>query len=163
VLDHGGNEIEAIAALLHDAVEDAGGIPRLKQIGSRFGQEVAAIVEGCTDSAETPKPPWLKRKLAYVEHAKSASASTKLVSAADKLHNVRAILADYRTLGEKVWGRFKGGKEGSLWYYRALVEVLKCDRTFQLVDEFRRAVDELECLSNGGQRVLVPPANLPEA
>src|ERR1700688_2299782 len=108
VLTHGGDEDEAIAALLHDAVEDQGGKPRLRDIRRKFGPRVAHIVEGCTDADTDPKPPWLERKKAYLHHLRSADASTCLVSAADKLYNAREILDDYRTHRERLWHRFSG-------------------------------------------------------
>src|SRR6266404_2865900 len=113
-MEYGANETEAIAALLHDAVEDCGGAKRLRDIERKFGKAVAKIVDGCTDTDQTPKPPWLERKKAYVAHARLASMPTKLVSASDKLHNVRAILMDYRQEGEKLWSRFSRGKRGAL-------------------------------------------------
>lgn len=106
VLEHGGNETEAIGALLHDAAEDAGGRRTLAAIKRKFGTRVAAIVEGCSDTFESPKPAWLKRKTDYLHHLKTASASVQLVSAADKLHNLQSIAADYREIGEALWGRF---------------------------------------------------------
>ncbi|MFZ1999713.1 MAG: HD domain-containing protein, partial [Candidatus Sulfotelmatobacter sp.] len=99
-LEFGGDEDMAIAALLHDVVEDCGGAPMLKAVKRRFGSRVAKIVDGCTDSDRDPKPPWRERKETYIRHLKSADADTKLVSAADKLHNVRSILSDYREVGE---------------------------------------------------------------
>src|SRR2546421_6101940 len=99
-MEYGANETEAIAALLHDAVEDCGGAKRLRDIERKFGKAVAKIVAGCTDTDETPKPPWRARKEAYVAHLKQASASTRLVSAADKVHNARAILRDLREQGD---------------------------------------------------------------
>ena len=148
VLEHGGTEDEAIAALLHDAIEDQGGIPTGDEIRSRFGQGVHAIVMGCTDAEVKPKPPWRERKEGYIAHVKTAAASVKLVSAADKLHNARAILADERALGEDLWGRFNGGKQGTLWYYRALVTAFRSgdsdDLATRLVDELDRVVTELE-------------------
>ncbi len=122
VLEFGGDEDLAIAALLHDVVEDCGGAPMLKEVRRRFGSRVAKIVDGCTDSDKEPKPPWRERKETYIEHLKSADADTRLVSAADKLNNVRSILSDYREIGESIWDRFNGGREGTLWYYRALLE-----------------------------------------
>jgi (p)ppGpp synthase/HD superfamily hydrolase len=113
-MEYGANETEAIAALLHDAVEDCGGAKRLRDIERKFGRSVAKIVAGCTDTDQTPKPPWLTRKKDYIAHLKGAPLPTQLVSASDKLHNVRAILMSYRTDGEKLWGRFRGGKEGTL-------------------------------------------------
>jgi (p)ppGpp synthase/HD superfamily hydrolase len=120
VLEAGGDEEMAIAALLHDVVEDCGGMPRLREVRKMFGRRVARIVEGCTDCFVEPKPDWVERKRGYLEEAKHADAETRLVSASDKLHNVRTILADYRKDGEAIWVRFNGKKEGTLWYYRAL-------------------------------------------
>ncbi len=120
VLEAGGDEEMAIAALLHDVVEDCGGMPRLREIHKMFGVRVARIVEGCTDSFVEPKPDWIERKRGYLEEVKHADAETRLVSASDKLHNVRTILADYRKDGDAIWARFNGKKEGTLWYYRAL-------------------------------------------
>ncbi len=114
-LEYGANEEEAIAALLHDAIEDQGGATTREEIRHRFGITVVEIVNGCTDADETPKPPWEARKKAYLTHIKNAPPSVLLVSAADKLHNARAILKDYRLLGNSVWQRFKGDKEGTLW------------------------------------------------
>jgi (p)ppGpp synthase/HD superfamily hydrolase len=146
VLEQGASEDEAIAALLHDAAEDQGGRATLEDIRNRFGDAVAEIVEGCTDSWVIPKPPWRTRKEAYLAHLREASASVRLVSAADKLHNARTILSDYRALGESLWSRFTGGREGTLWYYRALVEVLRAAGTTSLVEELDRVVSELEHL-----------------
>jgi (p)ppGpp synthase/HD superfamily hydrolase len=120
VLEAGGDEDTAIAALLHDVVEDCGGMPRLREIRRQFGARVAKIVEGCTDSFGEPKAEWVERKKGYLRELKHADAETRLVSASDKLHNVRTILADYRRDGESIWERFTGKKEGTLWYYRAL-------------------------------------------
>ncbi len=125
VLEDGGGEDEAIAALLHDAVEDQGGRDRLEEIHRRFGDHVARIVEGCTDAETIPKPPWRERKERYIAHLRSASRAVLRVSAADKLHNARAILADYRGLGEPLWERFNGRRDGTLWYYRALTSAFK--------------------------------------
>ena len=147
-IEHGANEDEAIAALLHDAVEDQGGQATAEEIRRRFGDTVAEIVLACSDTDVTPKPPWRERKAAYIAHARTASASVKLVSAADKLHNMRSILTDYRALGDALWDRFKGGKEGTLWYYRALVGALRDERIAVLVDELERAVSELETSVN---------------
>src|SRR5438128_1913298 len=138
-LEYGANETEAIAALLHDAVEDCGGTKRLRDIERKFGKAVAKIVDGCTDTDQIPKPPWLERKKAYVAHVRHASVPTKLVSAADKLHNIRAILMNYREEGEKLWTRFNGGKQGALWYYRALVSAFNgAKRIHPLVQEIER-------------------------
>src|SRR6202162_3653919 len=123
VLEGGGDEDLAIAALLHDVLEDCGGAPVLKEVRRRFGKRVAKVVDGCTDADTYPKPPWRERKEKYIRHLKSADADTKLVSAADKLNNVRSILSDYRVLGESVWSWFNGGRDGTLWYYRTLLDV----------------------------------------
>ncbi len=147
-LEYGANEIEAIGALLHDAAEDAGGRGRIEDIRFRFGAEVAAIVEGCTDTMETPKPAWMERKQAYVDHVAAASASVRLVSASDKLHNCRAIVRDLRTDGSKVWQRFAGGKDGTLWYYRALLKEFQKADDNELVQELGRAVEEMHVLAN---------------
>ena len=146
-LEHGANEDEAIGALLHDAAEDAGGRGRIEDIRHRFGDAVAEIVEGCTDSEVVPKPAWRKRKEDYIAHLPSASASVRLVSASDKLHNARAILRDYRRHGEELWSRFTGGKEGTLWYYRSLVDAFAAADNNELVDELDRMVSEIERLS----------------
>ncbi len=98
-LEYGANETEAIGALLHDVVEDCGGAERLRDVREKFGDDVAGIVDGCTDTYETPKPPWMERKRAYIEHLKNSDSSTRLVSASDKLHNTRAILAEFRRHG----------------------------------------------------------------
>jgi len=148
-LEYGADEDEAIGALLHDAVEDVGGSGRLQDIRVRFGEKVAHIVEGCTDTLETPKPPWRERKEKYVAHLSSADPSTLLVSAADKLYNTRAILHNLRQDGDDVWTRFAGRKEGSLWYYRALVNGFRQHREHnrELVDELDRTVSEIEKLA----------------
>ena len=149
VLEHAGNEDEAIAALLHDAVEDQGGERTLREIERRFGPHVAHIVLGCTDTMSVPKPPWRARKEAYLTRLTQASASVRLVSAADKLHNARTILADYRRVGEAVWDRFEGGRQGTLWYYRALVDILREPDSSPLVEELARVVATIEALAGG--------------
>ena len=144
VITHGGDEDEAIAALLHDAVEDQGGKPRLREIRRKFGARVAKIVDGCTDSYSEPKPPWLERKKAYLAHLRTADKSTCLVSAGDKLYNSREVLADYRTHGDQVWQRFSGEKRGTLWYYREVANILHDKVPRELSDELERVVAELE-------------------
>lgn len=149
VLEYGGNEDEAIAALLHDAIEDQGGEAIRQEIQQRFGETVVNIVNGCTDADTAPKPPWRPRKEAYIAHLQSASPSILLVSAADKLHNTRSILSDYRVVGEEVWQRFKAGKEGTLWYYRALLAAFKTRGTTPLIMELERVMNELEATVTG--------------
>ena len=150
VLEAGGGEDEGVAALLHDVVEDCGGHPVLEEIRQRFGDRVANIVEGCTDAYTIPKPPWKQRKLDYLEVLRRADEDIRLVSAADKLHNVRSILADYRREGDSVWERFSGRRDGTLWYYRAVLDVLRQGKANRLVDELERVVTELETLATKG-------------
>lgn len=146
-LEHGATEDEAIAALLHDAVEDQGGAPTAARIREQFGSVVADIVVACSDTDVLPKPPWLARKDAYIAHVKTASASVRLVSASDKLHNARSVLADYRVIGELVWSRFTGGRDGTLWYYRSLADAFAAHGASPLVAELERVVTELESLT----------------
>jgi (p)ppGpp synthase/HD superfamily hydrolase len=147
VLEAGGDEDLAIAALLHDVVEDCGGVPTLKEVRRRFGKRVAEVVDGCTDAYEVPQPPWRERKESYIRRLKKESAATRLVSAADKLNNVRSILSDYRVVGESVWSRFNGRREGTLWYYRTLRdEFLRRDKN-RITRDFDLAVRELESLT----------------
>jgi (p)ppGpp synthase/HD superfamily hydrolase len=143
VLEAGGDEEMAIAALLHDVVEDCGGMPRLREIRKRFGERVARIVEGCTDSFGEPKAEWMQRKKDYLSEVTHADIDTRLVSAADKLHNVRTILADYRQDGEAIWSRFSGKKDGTLWYYRALSDEYQRSPN-RVTRELEIAVAELE-------------------
>jgi (p)ppGpp synthase/HD superfamily hydrolase len=125
VLEYGGDEDEAIAALLHDAPEDQGGARQLDEIRRRFGARIAEIVEGCSDTlVEDPqnKEPWRGRKERYHSRlGETTDSSILLVSAADKLHNARATLSDVRRLGPTVWNRFKGGRDGVIWNYEALL------------------------------------------
>jgi GTP pyrophosphokinase len=151
VLEYGGNEDEAIAALLHDAVEDQGGKETRRLIAEKFGETVAQIVDGCTDADTLPKPPWRERKEAYIAHIARASSSVRLVSACDKLYNARTILADYRRVGDAIWERFKGGqKDGSLWYYQTLVTEFKKSGDHPVYDELDRTVKELLALVHAG-------------
>lgn len=145
-LEHGASEDEAIAALLHDAIEDQGGMPTREEISRRFGSLVAHIVEGCTDADTIPKPPWRARKERFLSGLTAASPSVKLVCAADKLHNARSLVEDYRSIGDELWHRFSGGKEGTLWYYRAVADALAENKTNPLVAKLRLAVAELEQL-----------------
>jgi (p)ppGpp synthase/HD superfamily hydrolase len=142
-MEHGGDEDAAVAALLHDVVEDAGGRPRLADVRDRFGEGVAAIVAGCTDADTLPKPPWRGRKEAYIARLAGESAPVHLVSAADKLHNARSLLADHHEIGSAVWSRFNGGKKGTLWYYRALAGSYS-KAPSALVRELDRVVTALE-------------------
>jgi GTP pyrophosphokinase len=153
VLEAGGDEDLAIAALLHDVIEDCGGAPMLKEVRRRFGSRVAKVVDGCTDADTYPKPPWRERKEKYISHLKKADADTRLVGAADKLSNVRSILSDYRVVGESVWSRFNGGREGTLWYYRTLRDQFLRHKPNRITRDLELAVNELESLtSRGSQR-----------
>ena len=144
VLEAGGDEDMAVAALLHDVVEDCGGMPRLREVRKKFGPRVASIVEGCTDSFGEPKREWAERKKDYLREVKHADADTRLVSASDKLHNVRTILSDYRQHGEAIWARFSGKKEGTLWYYRALSDEYQRRNRNRITRELALVVAELE-------------------
>jgi len=144
VLEAGGDEDMAVAALLHDVVEDCGGMPRLREVRKQFGPRVASIVEGCTDSFGEPKREWAERKKDYLREVKHADADTRLVSASDKLHNVRTILSDYRQHGEAIWARFSGKKEGTLWYYRALSDEYQRRNRNRITRELALVVAELE-------------------
>jgi (p)ppGpp synthase/HD superfamily hydrolase len=119
-LEIGADEDQAIAALLHDAVEDQGGLARLADIRARFGDDVAAMVADCTDTWEDPKPDWRPRKEGYIASLAKKPGRSLLVSLADKTHNARAIADDLAVHGAAVWDRFTGGRDGSLWYYAAL-------------------------------------------
>ena len=118
-------------------------MPRLREIRKLFGARVARIVEGCTDSFGDPKPEWIERKKDYLRHVKHADAETRLVSASDKLHNVRTILADYRQDGENIWRRFSGKRDGTLWYYRALSDEFG-RKPNRITRELEIAVSQLE-------------------
>ena len=145
VIEGGGTEDQAIAGLLHDAVEDQGGAPTLAEIRSKFGDDVATIVEECSDTDQVPKPPWKQRKQSYVDHIGYASKATLLVSLADKLDNARAILRDHRSDGPAVWQRFsENDPREHLWYYRSLLAVYQRHQDGWLVGELERVLDELE-------------------
>jgi (p)ppGpp synthase/HD superfamily hydrolase len=146
VMEFGGDEDQAIAALLHDAIEDQGGDATRQEIRKRFGERVTTIVDGCSDTDQTPKPAWKQRKEAYLAHLRKAPAVIRLVSAADKVHNVRSLTADYRQKGDLLWSRFQGGREGSLWYYRELVQIFWETGPEGIARELAQAVEELESL-----------------
>jgi len=153
VLEYGGDEDLAIAALLHDAVEDRGGRKTLAQIRRRFGDRVAAIVAECSDRLTVRKSPWLERKRAYLAHLKTASRDALLVSLADKVHNAAAIVKDQGKSGDRVWLRFGGGKSGILWYYRSLVETFRqTSAPVDLVEELARLVSRMHTLAKRPRR-----------
>jgi (p)ppGpp synthase/HD superfamily hydrolase len=144
VIDADGTETQAIAALLHDAAEDQGGEATLAEIREKFGTEVAAIVDECSDTFETPKPPWRERKENYIRHLPGASDDAILVSLADKLHNARALLRDFRDVGDKLWKRFnEQDPQEHLWYYRSLLKVYTGRGHDGMVAELRDAIDAL--------------------
>jgi (p)ppGpp synthase/HD superfamily hydrolase len=152
VIELGGNEDEAIAALLHDAIEDQGGAPTAAAIGALFGSHVLDIVRQCSDedpdSAERTAANWRVRKERYLQHLREAPREVLLVSLADKLYNARSILLDLHRLGDDLWERFNVGKEEQLWYYRGLVAAfrlaLQTDSLILMIDEFERVVQEIE-------------------
>lgn len=152
-LEHGAGEDEAIAALLHDSVEDAKGDPEIIriEIRRRYGDVVLEIVDGCTDSRIKPKAPFRERKESYIAKLPETSPSTRLVSAADKLYNARAIVSDYRAIGEALWARFSGGRTGTLWYYRALADTFRRLGPGRLAEELNRVVSEIEQLASGSR------------
>jgi (p)ppGpp synthase/HD superfamily hydrolase len=146
VLEAGCDEDTAIAALLHDAVEDHGGLPTLTKIRNLFGDRVGDIVDQCTDAYTIPKPPWRERKEEYISKLHNVSPEARLVSVADKLYNVRTIIDAYKLTGEKVWDRFNGGKEGTIWYYRALRDVYLLASQDLITQTYANTVDEMERL-----------------
>ncbi|MBN1179540.1 MAG: HD domain-containing protein [Anaerolineae bacterium] len=147
VLEDGGDEDEAIAALLHDAVEDQGGRVVGEAIRARFGDRVAEIVYACSDAETLPKPPWRERKEQFIARLATAAPEVVRVTAADKLHNVRCLTRDCRVQGEAVWTHFRGGKEGTLWYSRAVYEALRRRGNSPLIEAFGIAVETLEELA----------------
>jgi (p)ppGpp synthase/HD superfamily hydrolase len=141
-----------IAALLHDAAEDHGGSLRLRDIEHNFGSNVARMVEGLSDSlAEDPagKQSWLERKQAYLERLRREPADVRLISAADKLYNARAILEDYRKIGPRVWERFKRGRQEQIWYFDKLLAIFKTAGANRIVEELERVVNELRQITAG--------------
>jgi (p)ppGpp synthase/HD superfamily hydrolase len=155
VVENGGDEDEAIAALLHDAIEDQGGAVTREEIRSRFGERVVRIVDACTDCETTPKPPWRERKERHIEHLRSAPLDVLRVVAADKIHNTRSLLADYSRHGEGLWNRFNGGKEGTLWYYHTMADIVRPSLPCSMSEELDRTLAELD------RRVWPPPGAPP--
>jgi GTP pyrophosphokinase len=152
-IEYGANEDEAIAALLHDAIEDQGGSETRRRIAALYGEVVAAIVDGCSDTDVTPKPPWRERKERYIAHVGDTSPSVRLVSMCDKLHNARSLIMDLRANRNDLWSRFSAGRDETCWYYRTLVKAygnaLSKDppsklRLKELLDELADTVETLE-------------------
>jgi (p)ppGpp synthase/HD superfamily hydrolase len=157
VINDGGSETQAIAALLHDAVEDQGGPPTLEEIRASFGDEVARIVAECSDTDAKPKPPWTERKTKYIAHLAEVGEDTLLVSVADKLDNARSMLRDYHTHGPSLWERFnRKNPQDHLWYYSELLKAYR-SRGFDswMVDELDRVVKELKRLVDGDDKVVL--------
>lgn len=151
VLLDGGTEEEAIAGLLHDALEDHADATSRDVIAARFGENVLALVEACSDTPPDykggPKPPWKGRKVAYLDRLETAGPKERRVSLADKLDNARSILADYHTQGDLLWLRFNAGKEEQLWFYRSLKRIFSAENAKGfLVEEFERTVTDMERL-----------------
>jgi len=146
VLEDGGNEDEAIAALLHDAIEDQGGATTRTELLKLFGEQIVAIVDGCTEFDTLPKPPWRERKQRYLEQLRQGTPSVRRVALADKLHNARTLLQDYRQEGEALWSMFSAGKEGILWFYHSLLGMYRQMTPSPMVEELARVVGELEQL-----------------
>lgn len=144
VLEYGGDEDVAIAALLHDVVEDCGGQTTADLLRVRFGDRVTGIVLACSDTMECPKPPWLERKTAYIAHMVDAHLDVLLVCAADKLHNLQSLLREERRLGPSLWQHFRAGRDGTLWYYERLLNIFRdSDLPLELVDQIDCHVEDL--------------------
>lgn len=147
VLEYGGTVNEAVAALLHDAVEDQGGLATWEAIRQEFGEAVASLVLAVSDATEVPKPPWQERKERFIAQLKQASLPVRRLVLCDKIDNLRSLLAEYRVFGEKVWEKFRGGREGTMWYFREILRVLEessgDDRFAAGLQEYRLLVDEL--------------------
>lgn len=139
-----------IAAVLHDTVEDHGGAIRLEDVEHNFGPNVARMVEGLSDSLSgdsSRKEDWTMRKERYVHRLEGEPDDVHLISAADKLHNARAIVEDYRLIGDAIWKRFKRGRDQQIWYFEELLRVFRSRRASRIVDELGRVVDELKEIS----------------
>jgi (p)ppGpp synthase/HD superfamily hydrolase len=145
VLEDGGNEDEAIAALLHDAVEDQGGMKTREVILEQFGENITAIVDGCTESSFIDKLLWRDRKVCYLQQISQGSMSVRRVALADKLHNARSTLSEIRERGEMIWGKFAGGKQGTLWFYHEFVEIYESDNFQSMwLRELKEVLSQLE-------------------
>lgn len=141
--EHGGDEDQFIAALLHDSVEDSGRTETLSRIREHFGDRVADWVWGCSDSHTQPKPPWRERKEQHLEVMKNAPPELKLILASDKLHNTRSIALSHRGVGNKIWDRFSDGKEGTLWYHQSALNALRCQWEHSILIDLTAATEAL--------------------
>lgn len=144
VLEDCGGEIEAIAALLHDAAEDGEGQKTLDQIRAQFGDDIAEIVLECSDTLEKPKPPWRERKQAHINKLRTGRPESIQVKLADKVHNAQNLLRSLGENGESVWDDFKGGKDGTLWYFREMYAVFSETRSGFMINEFARLIEAIE-------------------
>jgi (p)ppGpp synthase/HD superfamily hydrolase len=147
VMEHGGNEEQAIAALLHDTLEDGGDADKIsKEIQHMFGDKVLSMVRELSDTEEQPKPPWKERKETYIAHIEEISDDALVVSMCDKLHNLKTIVWDFHVIGDEIFERFKGKKEGTIWYYTTLTEKYKKILETRPNVQLSRIVFELEGL-----------------
>ena len=151
--EHGGDEDQFIAALLHDAAEDCGGHETLSRIRETFGGAVADYVQACSDSLTSPKPPWRERKERHLSVLREAPLKVRLLIAADKLHNARSIVRDLGDMGESLWTRFKGGRAGTLWYYGAMLDLLETGWTHPILGELAESVARMRDLAQSGDGV----------
>ena len=162
VIECRGDLGQAVAAILHDAVEDAKEDPEAvkKEIRQKFGEEVLGMVRLLTkpeawegrreDGKESNLKAWKKKKKGYLDQVRSAPKEVRLIALADKLHNARAILADYRVQGESLWDKFNGPREGTLWYYEKLVRIFRADPPHPaLFQEFERTMADVSRLAGG--------------
>jgi (p)ppGpp synthase/HD superfamily hydrolase len=149
VLYDGGDEDEAIGALLHDAAEDQGGHERLADIRTRFGDRVALLVEGCSDSLEDPKPPWQERKDTFLERLrKETDRGVLRIALADKVDNTRSMLRDLHVVGDELWSRFNAGRNEQIRYYSELISIFRGKTESPMVDELEEVVGEIRGLSS---------------
>lgn len=146
VSEYGGDEDQVIAALLHDAVEDQGGWPLLAEIQAQFGDRVATLVEACTDAFDRPKPPWKERKLGYLARIPLSPPDARVIIAADKIHNLRSMIADYERVGERLWDRFTASRDETMWYYGAVRDALRPDWNHPALVEFQRTLSALRAI-----------------
>ena len=146
IIENNGTTTQAIAGLLHDAVEDQGGAKTLAAIKRKFGPKVAKIVDQCSDTTIKPKPPWKTRKIKYIKDIKNKTQDTLLVSLCDKHHNANCILSDYQKVGEEIWDRFTASKQETLWYYESLYKEFKkyLKNHLELIKAYKNAVDEMK-------------------
>ncbi len=147
VIENHGSEDAVVAALLHDVVEDQGGLPTLEKVTQRFGPRVAEIVMECSDNIGHPKPPWRVRKQEFIERIPTLSPEARLVALADKVHNARSIVNDLRRVGDTVWERFHGRRDGTLWYYREVLYAFRRGGDEPLLQELSRVINEMFTLA----------------